>query len=206
MRDAMGMRMACGCFHAFMGTNSWASILLNLERNSRPFPCVPAAACPRLSAPRARLARRPSLTCGSACAPGPARPGPCATPDPDGGARHRASGASVDAAVFSTAVPLSSPTRRVRVRRSRLPRTDARLGCACGVRARARRRRPPAADPGADCPAALEASELRATRYIRGLRTKIIWGTMDVRHGAHTDTRAKSEQRPTHLLSCFEIG
>ena len=35
------------------------------------------------------------------------------------------SGASVDAAVFSTAVPLSSPTRRVRVRRRRLPRTDA---------------------------------------------------------------------------------
>ena len=118
------------------------------------------------------------------CAPWPLR----LTLMADGGARHRASGASVDAAVFSTAVPLSSPTRRVRVRRSRLPRTDA----DSAARARARRRRPPAADPGADCPAALEASELRATRYIRGLRTTIIWGTMGVRHGAHTDTRATS--------------
>ena len=188
--------------HAFRWVIHGFSTLLNLERNSRPFPCVPAAACPRLSAPRRARAspgdRR--LPVGQpvhldlrALAP---------APDPDGGARHRASGASVDAAVFSTAVPLSSPTRRVRVRRRRLPRTDA----DSAARARARRRRPPAADPGADCPAALEASELRATRYIRGLRTTIIWGTMGVRHGAHTDTRAKSEQRPTHLLSCFEIG
>ena len=60
--------------------------------------------------------------------------------------------------------------------------------------------------PAAARPAALEASELRATRNIRGLRTKMIWGTMGVRHGAHTDTRAKSEQRPTHtLLTCFVI-
>ena len=133
MRDAMGM--ACFHHHAFMGTNSWSSTLLNLERNSRPFPCVPAAACPRLSAPRRARAspgdRR--LPVGQpvhldlrALAP---------APDPDGGARHRASGASVDAAVFSTAVPLSSPTRRVRVRRSRLPRTDA--DSAARARARA---------------------------------------------------------------------
>ena len=73
------------------------------------------------------------------------------------------------------------------------------------VRARVAGVRSPHADPGADCPAALEASELRAARYIRGLRTTIIWGTMGVRHGAHTDTRAKCEQRPTQLLSCFEI-
>jgi len=79
----------------------------------------------------------------------------------------------------------------VRVRRRRLPRTDAD-SAARG--ARARRRRPP---PAAARPAALEASERRATRYIRGLRTKMIWGTMGVRHGAHKDTSDKSQERAT---------
>ena len=70
-----------------------------------------------------------------------------------------------------------------------------RFGCACAAGFR-----PP---PCADRPAALEASERRATRYIRGLRTKRIWGTMGVRHGAHTDTRAQLQEPragAAHLL------
>jgi hypothetical protein len=155
-------------------------------KNSRPLPCVPAAACPRLSAPRAPLARRPSplwvslLGCWR-CAP---------SPDPDGGARHRA----------RLSMPASSPPSS---RYHPLP-----AGCVCAAAGflapmpTRLRRRP---SPAAARPAAMQASERRATRYIRGSRTKIIWGTMGVRHAAHTDTRAKSKQRPTHLLSCFEI-
>jgi len=120
---------------------------------------------------------------------------------PDGGACHRA----------RLSMPPSSPPPS---RYHPLP-----AGCVCAAagflapmptRLRARAARAPQAStgppPAAARPAALEASERRATRNIRGLRTKMIWGMMGVRHGAHTDTRAKSEQRPTHtLLTCFVI-
>ena len=119
---------------------------------------------------------------------------------PDGGACHRA----------RLSMPPSSPPP---FRYHPLP-----AGCVCAAAGflapmptRLRARAPQASTgppPAAARPAVLEASELRATRNIRGLRTKMIWGTMGVRHGAHTDTRAKSEQRPTHtftLLTCFVI-